>query len=404
MARQMRTPRFPTVTKGQFGQVVPIFRAPVAPGETLKRLKTVYALQSAPFDKPLAGAWVDMAFYYVPCRLLDATFVAGMMAGTYASTLLNFTDASMRRQFFAGGSGPNTMVVRAYELIVNRYWRDQEIQGAFSLAVGSTALANAPTADRTAETVGIVTADKPDELVALSGTSPNQTVSVRAMWEAEQALRTKDARENMDATYSGYLSTFGVSRDEGEGFLMEPEVLTSTRKWVMPSKAVDEATGETVQSYFVNGEHDFGGRKYFQEHGYIIGVAVVRPKFYFAGKTGQLDDAATAFWRDAMGVWPLEGDPDKSILSTNWVAHEAFEIDARSVLFRGEQCVGLGVDDIVADTSESFVATKNPATLAQAVENGGLGLVSGAALGKSYQIDLTTRLEVATPISRPPRY
>lgn len=404
MARQMRTPRFPTVTKGDFGRVNLVFRAPVAPGETLKRLKSMYAIQSAPFDKPLAGAWFDMAFYYVPCRLLDATFIPSMMAGTYVATRLNFTDATMNRRFFAPNGGPNTMVVRAYEAVINRYYRDLEVQGPFALTAGSTTMASAVIADRTAESIGIITADKPDESIALSGTSPNQTVSVQAMWEAEQKLRTKVARENMDATYSGYLEAFGVSRDDGEGFLVEPEVLTSTRKWVMPSKAVDESTGETVQSYFISGEHDFGGRKYFSEHGYIIGVATLRPKWFYAGKTGQIDDAFPAFWQDAMTVYPLEGDPDKSVTSTNWISSEAFEIDMRNVLYRGEQLVGPGVDDIVADTNETFVASKNPATLADTLVATGLNFVSGSKLGASFQLDATHRLEIATPISRPARF
>lgn len=405
MARQIRKPRYPGVTKGGFGNIALVLRAPVVPGETLQRLKLQFTLQSRPITTPLAGAWVDVAFYYVPCRLLDAAFVPGMISGSYTPPA-NMTGALASSFFAQSTQGVSALAVRAYDAVVNRYYRRPEIDGTWT-TVMSGGLAPAPAADMTAEMFQFVTVNMADVAVPITDDATAEgSLSVDALWEAETKLRAARSRDNMSGTYSDYLAAFGVSRDDGEGFLMEPEFISGARKWVMPSKAVDQTDGDTVQTYFVTIDHQTSSRKYFSEHGILIGVAMIRPKWFIEGKLGMLDDCITNFWTDAAQVDSLIGDPTKEIGATQWVQSVATSLDLRNGLFRGEQEVGPGVNDYVASTAETFVARKNPASFAALRLADGLTIPSGGTvdLGAQWQADFVVSLKLATPLSRPQLY
>jgi hypothetical protein len=368
------------------------------PGETLKRLKWMYRLQSQPMNGPLVGAWFDVNWYYVPCRLCDPAFVAGMVAGNYQQPT---TIKALGQAFFSTDTqGVSALVIKAYDLIVNRFFRTPEIDGVWTT---TTALAPAQVADLTAEMLGVKRVDKADVLVPLRGTSPNQTVSMQDLKEGGIALRQAVARDNMDSSYTGYLETFGVSRDDGEGFLAEPEHLGGFRKFVAPSKAVDPLTGATVQSYFLDGEYEMTQRKYFREHGILLGLMTFRPKMFLAGKLGQIDDYMSGYWSRAGNVEPLMGDVYQSVDADKWACTENLEMDLRAPLFRGEQLVGEGVNDVDA-THVSWVSYKNPTSLADARSLAGVAFADTGKLGAAFQMDATLRMEIVTPLAKPALY
>ena len=121
--RITRTPRFPVNTNGKFGAASPVAKIWVNPGETLNRLKFKARVQSSPIAKPLAGAYVDTWFFYVPHSVSWDGWHDFALSGTGTVTHTSGATA-VSRPFFKNGSVTREKLFEsAYTEIMNIYFR-----------------------------------------------------------------------------------------------------------------------------------------------------------------------------------------------------------------------------------------------------------------------------------------
>ena len=85
----------------------------------------------------------------------------------------------------------------------------------------------------------------------------------------------------MDGKYINWLKNQGVNASEQ--LTDVPEFLGHYRRYIKPSRTVDQSNGFTVQHYGHECKIKLTKRRYFQEAGIVIGVYAVRPKVHLVG-------------------------------------------------------------------------------------------------------------------------
>lgn len=287
--RRMRMPRHPFANTGMFGRLTPIHRQIVNPGETLKHIRCKARLQSLPVKYSLTGCTVDVWFFHVPMRVCDPDFPEFIMdqGGSLTSNPVPRTT-----HFQVSSTEPN-LYGKAYENIVNHYFRtDDDTPFEWS---GGGGLASLPIIDQTADVMGDTDLDDEDETIDVSG----GTLSLKALAQARAKLAYERGVERMDGRYTSFLQRFGVRINESA--LQLPELIGSSRKYVFPSKSVDQSSGYTVQSYFHDINVKFQKPRYFMEHGFVLGFIALRPKVLIRGGN-MVED-----FLDNPESWPFPG-------------------------------------------------------------------------------------------------
>lgn len=94
--------------------------------------------------------------------------------------------------------------------------------------------------------------------------------------------------ESLDGKYTSWLRAQGVNANEAVAQI--PEFLGHYRKYIKPQQTVKESDGLTVQSYKHECNFTLSKRRFFQEHGFVIGVYSLRPKIHLHGGFN-MDDA-----------------------------------------------------------------------------------------------------------------
>lgn len=85
-----------------------------------------------------------------------------------------------------------------------------------------------------------------------------------------------------ELSYESYLEQYGVQSTRlGIG---EPELLRFTRSWTKPVNHVDPLTGIPSSAWVWNDAMKLEKDKRFEEPGFILQLACVRPKMYMAGQ------------------------------------------------------------------------------------------------------------------------
>lgn len=271
--RITRTPRFPVNTNGKFGAASPVAKIWVNPGETLNRLKFKARVQSSPIAKPLAGAYVDTWFFYVPHSVSWDGWHDFALSGTGTVTHTSAATALSRPFFKAGASTREKLYESAYTEIMNIYFRGK---GDVAHSVGG-GLAQLPACDITGERMALEDEDAIDQTINVS----SGTLSLKEVSEKFAELRRLRKIEEWSTSYVDYLKRFGVNSKQLS--TIEPEMLGHVRKWVYPSKTISQSDGTTVQSYFCDIDMRLDKRRFFPEHGYIVGISSIRPKIVVEG-------------------------------------------------------------------------------------------------------------------------
>lgn len=272
--RITRNPRFPVNTNGKFGAASPVAKIWVNPGETLNRLKFKARVQSSPIAKPLAGAYVDTWFFYVPHSVSWDGWHDFALSGTGTVTHTSAASAAARPFFKNGGVTREKLYESAYTEVINIYFRGK---GDVAHAVGG-GLAQLPACDMTGERMALEDEDAIDQTINVSG----GTLSLKEVSEKFAELRRLRKIEEWSTSYVDYLKRFGVNSKQLS--TIEPEMLGHVRKWVYPSKTISQSDGTTVQSYFCDIDMRLDKRRFFPEHGYIIGISSIRPKIVYEGR------------------------------------------------------------------------------------------------------------------------
>lgn len=275
LARNIRKPRHVLANAGDFGKLVPFSYHMVFAGESQHNIKTSLHFQSEPITPKLAGCTVDVWYYYVPHRLVWEDFPTWVMGdssltmpsanGPYGRTLFadNTTGSNYAPHFLANG----------YEMIVNQYFREEH--DAYDVTTNTTA--TLPIVDRTAETQGDEDYETEDETIDVS----SGTLSIREIERKRARLAYERRVESLDGKYTSWLRAQGVNANEAVAQI--PEFLGHYRKYIKPSQTVNDANGATVQMYKHECNFTLNKRRFFQEHGHVIGVYALRPKVHLYG-------------------------------------------------------------------------------------------------------------------------
>ena len=278
--RQIRKPRFPNVSGGQFGRLVPFHYHPVFSGESQHNIKTSLTFQSVPINAKLAGCTIDVWYYYVPHRLIWTDFPTWLM-GDSTLTVPNTNTVAGNALFNAQGNQDGSsehfhFLASGYEKVVNQFFREEHDQ----YAISSTP-AVLPIVDRTAETQGDEDYEEEDETIDVS----SGTLSLKEVERKRAQLAYERRVESLDGKYTSWLRAQGVNANEAIAQI--PEFLGHYRKYVKPQQTVKESDGLTVQHYKHECNFSLSKRRYFQEHGNVIGVYSMRPKIHLKGGYNQ---------------------------------------------------------------------------------------------------------------------
>jgi hypothetical protein len=258
-------------------------------GETQKEIKAQLNFMSEPINVAQTGSTVDIWFYYVPFSLIWDNFRDWVMGD--GSHTLSYTDFAAGRSLW-GKTGTEDdqgviaqqdhMLANAYYHVVNHYFKDDESQ--------LTAVTNSPVAlpivDQSAETTGDADLENEDETIDVS----SGTLSLKELERKRANLRYERRVEMMDGKYINWLKNQGVNASEQ--LVDVPEFLGHYRRYIKPSRTVDQSNGFTVQHYGHECKIKMTKRRYFQEAGVVIGVYSVRPKVHLVGGT---DTSASMF-------------------------------------------------------------------------------------------------------------
>ena len=106
-------------------------------------------------------------------------------------------------------------------------------------------------------------------------------MSLKELERKRANLRYERKVEMMDGKYINWLKNQGVNANETLTDI--PEFLGHYRRYIKPSRTVDQSNGFTVQHYGHECKIKLSKRRYFQEAGVVIGVYAVRPKVHLNG-------------------------------------------------------------------------------------------------------------------------
>jgi hypothetical protein len=272
LSRQIRKPRFVIGNGGKFGRLIPFSYHPVYSGESQHNIKTQLQFMSKPVAHRMSGATVDIWYYYVPWRLVWSDFPTWIMGD---SALTPPTTNSTAGQALFGPDGAHYQahaLATAYEMVVNEYFREEHDQ--YTISSDPAVL---PIVDRTAETQGDEDYENEDESIDVSG----GTLSLKTLERHRAKLAYERRVESLDGKYTSFLRAQGVNANETVA--QTPEFLGHYRKYIKPQRTVNDSTGLSVQTFGHECTHTLSKRRFFQEHGVVIGCASIRPKVHLNG-------------------------------------------------------------------------------------------------------------------------
>jgi hypothetical protein len=271
LSRQIRKPRFVLGNGGKFGRLIPFSYHQVFAGESQHNIKTQLQFMSKPVAHRMSGATVDIWYYYVPWRLVWSDFPTWVMGDSALTAPYTNWEAG-RALFGLQSEAQAHFLASGYEMIVNEYFREEHDK--YTIATDPAVL---PITDRTAETQGDEDYEEEEETMDVSG----GTLSIRALERHRAKLAYERKVESLDGKYTSFLRAQGVNANETVA--QTPEFLGHYRKYIKPQRTVNDSTGLSVQTYAHECTHTLSKRRFFQEHGVVIGCASIRPKVHLNG-------------------------------------------------------------------------------------------------------------------------
>ena len=291
VARKTRSPQHAFLLRQSPWEIQPFMLAPVLPGETLKNALVQARIESPLVASSRTGWWYEMYFFYVKHRDLmndDGDYVPSesmmeMHLGN-ATPAANATADTILHEA-VGGSQYTRWCLNA---ITHHYFRREgepiygDLTGENGLPLSSI-LQNSYLDSLTVDEMGGLAADD-----LLPGQYPVLPDFIDPMFEGYFQQWSKMTAEGYyQADFGDYLRSHGV-RPPRELLRhtenLKPELLRYIKDWKMP---VPSMTGTTTG---FNVRWDIAERmdkdRFFAEPGFIVGVAVCRPKIYFGGLVG----------------------------------------------------------------------------------------------------------------------
>lgn len=350
MQRKMRNPQHPFHIRNMPFQIQPFMIAPVLPGETLKDGNLQARCVTDPIKNPFIGWWLEHYVFYVP---------HGSMPDAEAWQEMVLTpDRDMSAEVTAAASVPNYHAGNGID------WVDQCMQAilrddmgwfrssgeAWNVATIGTQPAARIQSDSWLESA-INAADMPDVDVALSGTSPNQTVDLTNMDRLQLQWELLRSMNLTEATYEDFLKSYGVTLNKAED-PTRPELLRYSRSWQYPSNTVDPTTGAPSSAVSWAVRETIEKDRFFKWPGFIFGVTVARPKVYLGRQKGSasilLDSALSwlpAILRENFGYSLKQVANNRGPLAGNVTDANGYWVDMVDLFVHGDQFVNFALTE-----------------------------------------------------------
>jgi hypothetical protein len=253
---------------GQLFEVLPMTKIEVVPGDSMFGKIQVKFRSDALLFPVFNSTILSYHLYYVPHRQSWDGFPEFIAEGVGTVP----TSSSSAPRFFeraTGGGTKNTLYREAYKEIWNEYFRhpdDAESTGTLVPLLAQRV--------RSYETI-FSDEIRDDETIDTSGA----TVTAREVRTAMARDRFLKRRERYGEKYSDYLRALGSSPQWSE--LDVPELLGEQYKRVNNDIVFDTGASIGVPSSIFQGSCTFNVKtKFFDEHGYVVGVLVVRPRVF----------------------------------------------------------------------------------------------------------------------------
>lgn len=329
--RKKRSPSFPIAGTLKPMGIYPVMATPVFPGETLNEAEMKWRVLSLPIRHPFVGAWLEMWLVYVKFTDIDPSM--GEMFITDSASATSFVAASDRPHYFVK-SGKIDYIKLATDRLVEAYFRDEQ-EADWDTRLIDTDIHLLKRSDwNWAQNLMFKPAnmdmtEMPSSLPEAGSLTPLEIMKLAGMSEV---------------TYEKYLMQYGVSAKAVNASAQLPEILRYTREWTVPTNTLDGATGAPSSTWAWGGTLKSEKPKRFDEPGFLIWYAAIRPKMFDSTISQSLIGAMWGF-SDFFPVYNLE-DPAAGIkeLDTGFVTNSStgpvpLIYDHRDLLSHGEAFV-----------------------------------------------------------------
>lgn len=273
--RHTRAPSHNFYVEQDFWEIQPVAIAPVLPGETLSHMALQARCVTPNIKSRTVGWWCEFYTFYVRFRQLPnaASFVAMQVDPSVTVS----PSAALPSTYYAG-VGVNYM----WEClqVITQEWFRREGELWSSATIRANRLAASINIDSLIDSL-VDNTVLPDG-GAVSGNVDDLT---RAQMVLEYRRMLREMGSDGGAVdYEEVLASYGVSIQKAAQ-RDRPELVRYVRDWTYPTNTVEPSTGvpSTVASWAIADRADKPRR--FDDFGFLVTVACVRPKVYFSNQT-----------------------------------------------------------------------------------------------------------------------
>ena len=413
---------YPTYVQGAEGTFLPCFKAAVAPGESMSQLTAKMRVMSASMSSMIMNtAFVEMEFYYVPLRILWADFPDWIMGTNDAATGLTFptithtfdNDLLGEHNCTSNKAAMSSMPLRAAKLIYNEYYLNEEVNTPYDITDDATKLYWKETdgfggVERDLKKQSTISEETFD--IAVDAGTHLGSFSIQDLLAAMREQKRKKNVEFSGDLYVDMLRSMGVSAKSN--ILQRPEHLGGTRKYFKPKqiRRTDTAAGEGSSYYEGDFSLKLGGkqknRKFFPEHGLVMGIMRVMPQAYIKDKRCSLDSFMIN--RDDFFHPAIAYDRGfEELDATDWVGTwtEASTLPPWSHYHRGEEFTNVDLMDLDTSTFARNYDPSGPLDINQPPYNDFLDvyraeLADDVATKNTWAANGIIRLSTSTPVPK----
>jgi len=262
----------------QYNVPMAIFRRSVMPGQTAN-LDAMLDVRTAALPPTTSKMVCSVSYFFVPYRLIWDGWVDFITDGTGTFP----ASAAQIPELFDTQSNNSAMMRRAYKLIYNQYYGDENSEsGLYTVTSDATTTLDKPVLALEQRYREVLKSDQftDDSYVAPVDGTPEATINLSDFSRANSNARRDFRFEKSGDKYVDFLRQFGVEPNwETQD---APEHLGSVTKDIKPriQAATDGASLGSLRSYY---SAEIAGRfqsKRFMEHGIVVGVAYMRPVIF----------------------------------------------------------------------------------------------------------------------------
>lgn len=273
-------------------EIQPFCIAPVMAGDSVKNIRFEARVLTDPIISQISGWWAEMYWFYVPIGALDEYAAAQLNIITPSHDLSGLVTAA-NSWGYESDDGPSWLSM-CMKPIIRNYFRKEGEAWNHAAAVWNTYPSG------TIPVAGLVGKTWVDTIAQASALpTPTGTDDYNDRWELYEAMRKQKL---VSMTFPEWLRLQGIAvppqLQEAEQDYRKPELMRFLRQFTYPSNVVDPTQTNRVVSACSWVVAERLDKSYFiGEPGFVVGVAVVRPKLYrseqLANGTMMLRDART---------------------------------------------------------------------------------------------------------------